>query len=397
MATIIDALVVPLARNARGFTQEAEEAWKSLLRMVDEAGRAVRSVEANGRETPKFFGKVRRDALALLDLVTAGFGLEGLAGNTLADPYRKDSAGAADAAQENGVSDGMPDRPMTDKAAPSAGGWQNALLALGSFKILAATNSLPGLASALGAVVTSLGAIGGDSDTTGLAALGAAGRAAGDIALRIHAKDMKSIESKRDKQEEAGGLAGNVQAQGNFDARSPGDDGNASRIEAWSPSRQASFKRAFGIDVDQSTHEQQLAFVDWESHNIRPPASEKTAGAKAPRRAGDVMNRYLGLVQSDDATGEARKDVAAAGAIYDVATRDDLERGSAAAVSTAMAAQRSADDAPSIATTSNTSETHIHGAITVVAQATDGPGVARELAAMGRTQSLVQQGNTGIF
>lgn len=428
MATIIDALAVTLGLNARDFTREA-----------------VKALE-----------KVRSDALALLEAIAMDFDLKAFAGNPgavsaslgqmalnlrastewlsswpkalgflpgvlqnggnagdrtdgstdspawsriVADLHTQDSVRVAALSQEKGVGDNLSSLPAKEKAEPPERGWQNALLALGSLKVLSATSSLPGLAVALEAAVDSFDAIRGDGDVTGFAALSAAGRAAGGIALLTHGRDMPFFESKDYAGERAAGLAATFQEQGDLDPRTASEDGNAQGSGEWSPSRQADFKRAFGVDIRQSSVEQQLAFADWESNNAMLTARERLVGVETPRQTGVAMTRYFGFTQSEDANGEAGQRVAAIEATYGTLYRDDLERGGAAAASMALAAQ----SGPSIATGSttatgsSTSETHIYGPITLVTQATDGAGLAHEFAGMGRSQSLVQQGNTGIF
>ncbi|MNY20606.1 Transglycosylase SLT domain protein [compost metagenome] len=68
-------------------------------------------------------------------------------------------------------------------------------------------------------------------------------------------------------------------------------------------------------------------------------------------------------------------------------------------VNLAQAAQPTAQSVnnATTSTTTNTSETHISGPITVVTAATDGAGIARDLGGIGKNQNLVQQGNTGLF
>lgn len=427
MATIIDALAVTLGLNARDLTREA-----------------VKALE-----------KVRSDASALLEAAAADFDLKAFAGNPgaisaglwqmaldlrasaewlsswpkalgflpgvlqnggnagdrtdgstdspawsriVADFHPQGSVQTAELSQEKGVGDRL--SSLRAEELPERR-WQNALLALGSLKVLSATSSLPGLAVALEAAVGSFDAIRGDSDVTGLAALSAAGRAAGGIALLTHGRDMPFFESKDYAGERAAGLAATFQEQGDLDPRTASEDGNAQGSGEWSPSRQADFKRAFGVDIRQSSAEQQLAFADWESNNAMLTARERLVGIETPRQTGVAMTRYFGFTQSEDADAdaEAGQPVAATESIYGTVYRDDLERGGAAAASMALAAQ----SGPSIATGSttatgsSTSETHIHGPITLVTQATDGAGLALEFAGMGRSQSLVQQGNTGIF
>lgn len=601
MATIIDALVVTLGLNAKGFTQGAAEVGKSLKRTTDESSRTARTMEANGKQAAQFFSKVRNEALALLAVFTAGVGLKNFTANTIsgaaslgqmsqnltmsterlsawqkaaeraggsaegitaqlkessdqvakfkrgmaaeslpgffqyggkvddlkdgntyllarsriiADLYKTDRARAALAAQQMGIGDGQFDLlkqgpaaleqlvraqekrssiserdakdalrlrslyldlrdtfeavgtkilvalipaferlikvaqrwgdyildhrkdivewvdgaveavgkfiEMADKAAQSVGGWKNVLLALGALKVLSMTGSLLGLASALGAVATSLGVIGGASGAAGVAALGAMGVAAGGVALATYSKDLNKgeaetlaaqnnpalkgkgaiaavrfFESRGYTREQATGLAANLQAESNFNPNAVGDNGQAYGIGQWHPVRQADFKKAYGFDIRQSTLEQQLAFVDWELKNTERTAREKLAAAKTPMQAGEAVSRYY--ERPKDADGEARKRAAAAGAIYGAVFRDDMERGGSSAAATASAAQAGAVGAASSTNnTTNSTETHITGPITVVTQATDGAGIARDLSGMGKNQTLVQQANTGI-
>jgi len=319
-----------------------------------------------------------------------------------------------------------------DSAAQAVGGWQNVLLALGTLKILSWANSLLSLASALGAVATALGTLGGAGAARGLgalrglgpAALKLAGRAAAGAALFLFSKDLNGgeqedlaamrnpalkrkevldavryFESKGYTREAAVGLVANLQAQSNLDPRAVGADGASAGIGLWNPRRQAEFKRIYGMDLRESTVEQQLDFVASELETTRRRAGVHLAAATTPAQASVAVYRHFGLNKSEGASSsEERKLAAAAGAIYGTLFLEDQERGAAAAATTVAAAQASAAAIPSsTATTSNTSETHIHGPITVMTQATDGEGVARDLGRVGRSQNLVQQGNTGMF
>lgn len=319
-----------------------------------------------------------------------------------------------------------------DSAAQAVGGWQNVLLALGALKILSWANSLLSLASALGAVATALGTLGGAGAARGLgalrglgpAALKLAGRAAAGAALFLFSEDLNGgeqedlaamrnpalkrkeildavryFEAKDYTREAAVGVVANLQAQSNLDPRAVGADGVSAGIGLWNPRRQADFKRIYGMDLRESTVEQQLDFVANELESTKRRAGVHLAAATTPAQASVAVYRHFGLNKSEGASSsEERKLAAAAGAIYGTLFLEDQERGAAAAAMTVAAAQASAAAIPSsTATTSNTSETHIHGPITVMTQATDGEGVARDLGRVGRSQNLVQQGNTGMF
>ena len=319
-----------------------------------------------------------------------------------------------------------------DSAAQAVGGWQNVLLVLGTLKILSWANSLLSLASALGAVATALGTLGGAGAATGLGvlkrlgpvALRAAGPVAAVVASLFGSKDLNSgedetlaamrnpalkskevvdavryFESKGYAREAAVGLVANLQAQSNLDPRAVGADGVSAGIGLWNPRRQADFKRVYGMDMRESTVEQQLDFVASELESTRRRAGVHLAAATTPAQASVAVYRHFGLSKSEGASSsEERKLAAAAGAIHGTLSLEDQERGAAAAATTAAAAQASAAGIrSSTATTNNTSETHIHGPITIVTQATDGAGIARDLGRVGGSQNLVQQGNTGMF
>ncbi|CAB3717007.1 hypothetical protein LMG26690_03590 [Achromobacter animicus] len=321
---------------------------------------------------------------------------------------------------------------VVDAAAQAVGGWQNALLALGALKILSWANSLLGLASALREVAFALAALGGAGASKGLAALRgvgaaalrAAGRIGAGVALALYSEDLnvgetqivrahndpalrtkevgdavRFFERKGYSLDEAAGLAAHLQIQSGFDPRADAEDGRFYGIALWDRARQADFRQAIGVVIEQSTLEQQLEFVDWELRNSKRGAREKLAESTNAAQAGVAAYRYFGLdrYQAIDAA-DARKRELAAPVIAGVADMERREQASAAAASITSAAQAGAIGAASNNTTTTTTyETHIHGPITIVTPATDGPGLARELGTLGDSQRIVQQANSGIF
>lgn len=132
----------------------------------------------------------------------------------------------------------------------------------------------------------------------------------------------------------------------------------------------------------------------------------------AGRYFADLMKRYGGNVDAaiTEYNGGIRqaRAVQAGGAPTATETINYLARvkeglnGNAAiaSVNLAQAAQPAAQlaaSAPAPSTTNNTTETVFNGPVHVHTAATDGAGIARDLAGMGRNQNLVQQGNTGLF
>lgn len=78
--------------------------------------------------------------------------------------------------------------------------------------------------------------------------------------------------------EQARGIVGNLVGESNLDPKAVGDGGLAYGVAQWHPDRQANFKKAFGIDIRNSTFQQQLEFVRWELLNTEKKAFEALLG-----------------------------------------------------------------------------------------------------------------------
>lgn len=83
MATVLDALVVTLTMNAKGFKQGAAEVDDSLTHTREASTKTAREMEARGKQAAMFFSKVRNEALALLAVFTAGMGLKNFVSSTV--------------------------------------------------------------------------------------------------------------------------------------------------------------------------------------------------------------------------------------------------------------------------------------------------------------------------
>lgn len=95
-------------------------------------------------------------------------------------------------------------------------------------------------------------------------------------------KAMKFLQEKGWTQEQAAGIVGNLQQEsGNFSdsvvsGKRKGDNGKAVGIAQWHPDRQAIFKKKYGKDIEGSTLEEQLEFLNYELTE----GGEKKAGQK---------------------------------------------------------------------------------------------------------------------
>lgn len=83
MATVIDALIVTLGLDAKGYTDGSKKAVKSLHDTGDEAARVAKEMEARGKQAAQFFAKLRTEALSLLAVFTAGVGAKSFTENVI--------------------------------------------------------------------------------------------------------------------------------------------------------------------------------------------------------------------------------------------------------------------------------------------------------------------------
>lgn len=224
------------------------------------------------------------------------------------------------------------------------------------------------------------------------------------------------------------GIVNNLQAEsgGKLDHRAVGDSGTAFGVAQWRNERVDMFKKVMGVALSESTRDQQYAFADWELRNTHKAAGDKLKAAKTAEDASRVVTLDFEIPAKKEQRAEERAAVAtelaklanaasrkngdapggetlladegARAATVKVALPDSLQAGALAAANAARTAQSSSQmvSNTSTSTTTNSSETNISGPITVVTAATDGFGIVRDLAGMGKGQSLVQQANTGL-
>lgn len=91
---------------------------------------------------------------------------------------------------------------------------------------------------------------------------------------------------------EASGLAANFTAESGLSPTAVGDNGKAYGIGQWHPDRQAQFAKLFGMPIQKSTLDQQLAFARWELGNTEKGAQQKAEQAKTAQEAGAIYSRY---------------------------------------------------------------------------------------------------------
>lgn len=171
---------------------------------------------------------------------------------------------------------------------------------------------------------------------------------------------------------QAAGIAANLQHESNFNPTAVGDGGRAYGVAQWHPDRQAAYKRWSGKDIRQSSLGEQLAFVNYELTEGR----ERAAGGQLRRtttadEAAQVVSRYY--ERPADTEGEARKRAMTARAMM-----------SGAGVRNAGGGRGFTQ-----------SDIRI-GQITVVTQATDARGIARDIGTELRSQGVISQADSGV-
>lgn len=83
MATIIDALVVTLGLNSKGFTDGAKKVRQAFKSTSEESDKMAKNMDVRGKQAAASLGAIRNQALALLAVFTAGMGIKTFAANTI--------------------------------------------------------------------------------------------------------------------------------------------------------------------------------------------------------------------------------------------------------------------------------------------------------------------------
>lgn len=82
-ATVIDALMVTLGLDAKGFITGKNQATDATKKLSAEEAKAGKELEERNKRATESFRKVRNEVLALLAVFTAGLGLKDFATNTI--------------------------------------------------------------------------------------------------------------------------------------------------------------------------------------------------------------------------------------------------------------------------------------------------------------------------
>lgn len=172
--------------------------------------------------------------------------------------------------------------------------------------------------------------------------------------------------------EQAAGLAANISRESNFNPAAVGDNGKAYGIAQWHPDRQAEFKKRFGKDIQGSTLEEQMAFMQYEltQGNERKAGNILRGTTGAAEAAAAVSTHYE---RPADRAGEAAKRGQLA-----LAMLGGVPGASQAAAGAGAGAVAQANLAGAPQAGNRSVETHI-GEVKVYSAATDANGIAKDM------------------
>ena len=94
-------------------------------------------------------------------------------------------------------------------------------------------------------------------------------------------------------EEQAKGIAANIEQESRFRADAEGDGGNAYGLAQWHPDRQANFASFSGKDIRQSTAQEQLDFIHYElTRGKEKAAGERLKMASSASEAAAIVSQY---------------------------------------------------------------------------------------------------------
>lgn len=229
----------------------------------------------------------------------------------------------------------------------------------------------------------------------------AAGKVNGGRAMADYVANY--FQGKGWSREQAIGIASNLSVESGFNPSAVGDGGKAYGLAQWHPDRQAGFRAFSGKDIRGSSLDEQLAFIHFELTQ----GQEKSAGdalrkARSAYEAGSVVSSQYERPAQKEAEASRRGTLAQA--IYGNSAGDQfqmtaeerlaLERDQMGVRPGELKIGAGANLGSSQVSTTN-NEVSI-GQITVQTQATDAPGIARDMGEALRQNQLINSTATGM-
>ncbi|KAA1013033.1 hypothetical protein FVF58_09590 [Paraburkholderia panacisoli] len=331
-----------------------------------------------------------------------------------------------------------------DKAADAVGGWKNVLIALAALKVLSTVSPLLQLAGALSSVGGGLGAIAlsGPGALVALVGLSAAAEkmrqsafdkaipkgpshdqyvaeavAGGAVTPNVSQpppggfgklgawlkNSFGNSEAGRQKQAmdyflsqgwtpaQAAGIVGSLTQESGVDSTSRNKSSGAYGIGQWLGGRVQDFKKWSGHDLQGSSFQDQLGFMQYElTKGNEQGAGRRLRAARTAEEAAAIHSQYYerpGTAEANIANRQAYARVLYAG----------VGQANASQIAGNSAAVRGPGSSGSVSNSTTTASTNINGPITIQTQATDAQGIAREFGkAVAKYSFTVPQANTGL-
>lgn len=111
--------------------------------------------------------------------------------------------------------------------------------------------------------------------------------------------------------EQSVGIVANIKRESNFDHKAVGDGGKAFGLAQWHPDRQGEFNKLFGKPIQQSSFEEQLAFIHFElTRGNEQRAGNMLRNAQTGRDAAAIVSKHYERPAKRDFEANVRGNIA---------------------------------------------------------------------------------------
>ena len=125
------------------------------------------------------------------------------------------------------------------------------------------------------------------------------------------AADIAQLESLGWTHAQASGIVANLQRESSGNEKAVGDNGKAYGLGQWHPDRQANFAKFAGKDIHESSHAEQIAFVNYELRKgSEQNAGRQLGGATSAADAAAIISRSYERPKDKENEAQARSSIA---------------------------------------------------------------------------------------
>ena len=124
-------------------------------------------------------------------------------------------------------------------------------------------------------------------------------------------KDIEQLESLEWTHEQASGIVANLQRESSGNEKEIGDNGKAYGLAQWHPDRQANFAKFAGKDIRESSHAEQIAFVNYELRKgSEQNAGRQLGGAASASDAAAIISKSYERPKDKEKEAQERSSIA---------------------------------------------------------------------------------------